>query len=352
MTITVSDSAFCKNNIKWPVADIKGCLLEDIYYGKTDIDDPELRESRAQLKKGGVDILSTPVFAEDKSPAEDVIKQSEIFQDLPTRYPNDFYIVTSLDDIKNAEPGKVGLIGSIENAGALFSGAKGFDDGVKVFEKILNNTTRLLYVSLTWKYENVLGGGDTTKVGLKDYGKKLLNYLSRHNKGTNFKIAVDISHASDSLSKEIFEYIDKNALDLMVVASHSSLRSIRDIPRNVPDWAVKEIIKRGGVVGLNFINGYIGKEPYDFLKHFEYAIKELGGNKGIVFGADWFMPNRPDVAAIAKLVNAYFFDRYSDASKYQLILNDLKKRTKLTDDQLNDISHKNFVDFVSRQWGK
>lgn len=346
----------CKEQTKWPVAELKGCMLEDLFYAKITVDDPRLRETRAQLKDGGVVILVPAAFAENWGTSEDEVKQSEIFKNLPVQYPNDFYIIDSLDKLQHLTSGRIGLIGAIENGGSLFSDKKSFEEGVKSFEKVLANTGRILYVSLSWKRETPLGGGDTTTIGLKEYGKKFLDYLSDKNKKGTYKIAIDVSHASDALSKDIFDYIDKHSLDLKVIASHSSLRAIKDIPRNVPDWVVKEIIKRGGVVGLNFINIYIGDKPDDFLKHFDYLINNLGGEKSVVFGADWFKDDRTDIPMSIvqghKVDNSsYFFQRYNNASTYQVLLNDLRKKMKFTNDRLEDIASKNFINFVSKQWG-
>ena len=115
-----------------------------------------------------------------------------------------------------------------------------------------------MYVSFTWNMENRFGGGALTTVGLKDDGKRLLEVLA-----TN-RIAVDLSHASDRLAYDIFNYIDKHKLDMKVIASHSVMRAIHHAPRNLPDEIAKEIIKRKGIIGLNFIAKFIGPDMKAF----------------------------------------------------------------------------------------
>lgn len=138
-----------------------------------------------------------------------------------------------------------------------------------------------LYISLTWKEENRFGGGDQTQIGLKPDGEVLLDYMD--GKG----VAIDLSHTSDPLAEGILSYIDKKGLDLILIASHSNFRAIKDHPRNLPDHLAKEIIYRGGVIGMNFVRHFVGNEPEDFLKHVSHGLS-LGGEETLALGADFF----------------------------------------------------------------
>lgn len=333
----------------WPVAELKGCLLEDLLYAKTTVDDPSIRSSRQQLRSGGVSVLVPAAFAENWGSAGDIIRQSDIFRDLPRKYPDDFKVITTLADLNAGFTGQIGLIGAIENAGSLFSEGE-FEKGIGYFEQALANMGRVLYVSLTWRRDTPLGGGDTTITGLRDLGRRFLDYLSDSNRKDPYKIAVDISHASDALAHDIFDYIDQKSLDLKVVASHSALRSVQGIPRNLPDWAVTEIIHRGGVVGINFISGFNGTEANDLLRNFRDMIEKFHGDAAVVFGADWYKDDRGDVPKLVPEQNVSFFTRYADASAYPVLLRDLREQYGFTDEQLRGIAYGNFHDFVVRQW--
>ncbi|MCP5506432.1 MAG: membrane dipeptidase [Chlamydiales bacterium] len=138
-----------------------------------------------------------------------------------------------------------------------------------------------LYISLTWKEENRFGGGDQTEVGLKPDGEVLLEYMD--GKG----VAIDLSHTSDALAEGIINHIDKKGLNLIPIASHSNFRAIKDHPRNLPDYLAKEIIYRGGVIGINFVRHFVGNEPQDFLNHVAHGLS-LGGEEALALGADFF----------------------------------------------------------------
>ena len=354
-------------NVKsYPIVEIKSCIMEELFYGNVDFTNPKTRSSLQQLKDGGVAILIPALWPEEEYEkteksvksykSDDLLKQSEIFRNLPVKYPDDFYIITTLDQIENLKTDKIGLIGAIENVGGLFNKEdKTFDDSIGLFEQIIANTGRLFYVSLTWKHETMLGGGDETEIGLKDWGKKFLQYLSDRNKKEKYDIALDFSHSSDKLVKDAIAYIDDNNLNIQIMASHSSFRAFNDIQRNIPDWLVEEIIKRGGLLGLNFINLYASKAPKssdELLEHANHMYADLGGEKHFAFGADWFMDERYSNLYDKLGVDAFFYQRYGNASKYHVFLEDMKSKYGLNNDQLKDLAYKNFVAFAERIWEK
>jgi len=62
---------------------------------------------------------------------------------------------------------------------------------------------------------------------------------------------VDISHVAD---KTFWDAIETTKAP--VIASHSSARALVDAPRNMTDDMLKAVAKNGGVVQVNFFNGF------------------------------------------------------------------------------------------------
>ena len=62
---------------------------------------------------------------------------------------------------------------------------------------------------------------------------------------------VDISHVAD---KTFWDAIATTKAP--VIASHSSARALVDAPRNMTDDMLKAVAKNGGVVQVNFFNGF------------------------------------------------------------------------------------------------
>ena len=188
---------------------------------------------------------------------------------------------------------------------------------------------------MLFRSENRFGGGNSTKTGLKEDGKSLLNYISGK------KIAIDFSHTSDVLAFDVFDYLSKFNLDIPVIASHSNFREIFNHPRNLPDEIAKEIIKRKGLIGINFLRAFLNdNNPNAIYDHILYGLNM--GAHSICFGADYFYTDsHPDQSR-----KPFFFKEHENASCYPLILKGLSG--KIPPDVLEAISNKNVINFIER----
>jgi membrane dipeptidase len=81
--------------------------------------------------------------------------------------------------------------------------------------------------------------------GLTDFGKQVVLEMNR------LGMIVDISHVAD---KTFWDAIATTTAP--VIASHSSARALVDVPRNMTDDMLKAVAKNGGVVQVNFFNGF------------------------------------------------------------------------------------------------
>ncbi len=139
-------------------------------------------------------------------------------------------------------------------------------------------------MTLVWKDECCMGGAHNTNIGLTDFGKKAVKRMCE------LSIVPDISHASDKMAYETFETATEYGK--AVCASHSNLRSIRNHTRNMTDDMFKELMKTGGLAGLNFCCEhleYIDTKPAgitSIIRHLEHYL-ELGGENNICLGCDF-----------------------------------------------------------------
>ena len=109
------------------------------------------------------------------------------------------------------------------------------------------------YMTLSWSNTNEWAdsSGDINdpKVqhhnGLTDFGKQVVLEMNR------LGMMVDISHVAD---KTFWDAIETTKAP--VIASHSSARALVDAPRNMTDDMLKAVAKNGGVVQVNFFNGF------------------------------------------------------------------------------------------------
>ena len=110
------------------------------------------------------------------------------------------------------------------------------------------------YMTLSWSNTNEWadssGDIDDAKVehhnGLTDFGKLVVLEMNR------LGMMVDISHVAD---KTFWDAMGTTKAP--VIASHSSARALVEAPRNMTDDMLKAVAKNGGVVQVNFFNGFI-----------------------------------------------------------------------------------------------
>ncbi|SIQ10284.1 dipeptidase [Chryseobacterium sp. RU33C] len=300
-------------------------------------DDKELGCSLPYLQEGNVKLQVMAIYsATDENSTVYGAKQSEIFSDL---LQNESFFLFDGENYKNPEnTDKVGVIASIENASGFCGENDTLDAGFKNLEAIIEKTQKVLYLGITHHTENRFGGGNNSDVGLKDDGKVLLDYFSEKN------IAIDLAHTSDQLAYGILNYIDQRNYKIPVLASHSNYRQVHDKKRNLPDELAKEVIKRKGLIGLNFIRNCVDDtNPEMLYEHIQYGL-DLGAEDAVAYGADFFFwKNHPD-----KSRYPVFFEGYDDASVFNAINKEIEKR--FSSELAEKISHKNALDFIENMY--
>lgn len=294
--------------------------------------DGDIRCSLPNLLEGNVAMQVMAFYSgTEKGSVEYAKRQLQVYQNLISL--PEFFEITSADI--QLQQGKIGVIAAIENASGLCEEDMPIENAFENFD-FLNDNAQLMYVGLTHHLENRFGGGNFSEVGLKEDGKLLVEYLN------NRKIAVDLSHTSDKLAYDILNLLDSKNLNIPIIASHSNMRAVFSHNRNLPDELVQEIVRRGGLIGLNFVKSFINPEDPDYIyRHIDHAVK-LGAENHLCFGADFFDDkSHPDQSRYP-----FFFDEYGNSTAYNKIN---EKVTELfTEDFKNKISHGNVLSYFNR----
>ena len=306
--------------------------------------DPFKREgigcSFPALAEGNVKLQVMAIFtATNKGSTALALRQSEIFASFLAKYPNDCTLIHDTNTLSQiTSSSKLGMIAAIENASGFCEEDEPLENGFERLEQIITNTTRILYIGFTHHAENRFGGGNYSEAGLKEDGKKLLEYLNGK------KIAVDFSHASDALAQDILDYLSEHNLEVPILASHSNYRKVFDHVRNLPDNIAKEIMQRGGIIGVNFLRAFVNNEDSNALyQHINYGIK-LGGFNSVCFGADYFSTGgHPDKSRIP-----FYFKEHADASRYPSIIDAISQQ--VSPDVIEGISSKNVMNYLIKLW--
>lgn len=102
-----------------------------------------------------------------------------------------------------------------------------------------------------WHQGRYAGGNGSDNAGLTDLGRALIPALDAAN------IVHDASHLSQRSLDELLD-----ATDAVVIASHSNCRALLpgDNHRHLTDDAIKEIARRGGVIGINLVKNFLSPE--------------------------------------------------------------------------------------------
>jgi len=93
--------------------------------------------------------------------------------------------------------------------------------------------------------------------GLSAFGREVVLEMNR------LGMMVDISHVSDKTFYDVLE-----VSRAPVIASHSSLRALCDIPRNMSDDMIRALALKGGVVNINFNIAYLDRKASDAFVQF------------------------------------------------------------------------------------
>ena len=135
------------------------------------------------------------------------------------------------------------------------------------------------FALLSWNYENEYACGAATcqEKGLTEKGRETVKELLRQG------IVMDVSHLSDRGVEELFQMTDRP-----IIASHSNVRKICDYPRNLKKEQIQELIRRKGLIGMNFYRDFVGRtqDIEAIVRHMD-AVLALGGEDVLALGGDF-----------------------------------------------------------------
>lgn len=289
------------------------------------------------LQQGGVRLQTMAMYTDVRpGSSQDALRQAQLYKQLLQDYGDYLIPVCRQEHLQQVATGsKIGTIAAIENAAGLCEEDEPLDRTFERLEAIEQTVDRIFYIGITHHTENRFGGGNFSEAGLKEDGKVLLDYLHGRN------IAIDLAHTSDALAEGIFTYTAQRSLNIPIIASHSNFRQVWNHKRNLPDEFVQELIRRKGLIGINFLRAYVDNDrPKTLIDQFRYGI-EQGAEDLLCFGADFFYTkNHPDKSRVP-----FYFSEHEHAGKYPSIMEQLAD-AGLSQEQIRKISYKNAYDFL------
>ena len=133
---------------------------------------------------------------------------------------------------------------------------------------------------LAWMSGNSVTGtcGDARPKGLSDFGAEVVSAI------TELGGIIDLAHISDQGFEDVVEHSDGP-----IMCSHTCSRRLNKHPRNITDEQIGWIAERDGIVGLAFVNDFLGGSPATVdacVDHIEHFI-EIAGDDHVGLGPDW-----------------------------------------------------------------
>jgi len=224
-------------------------LAELHSYGQVDI--PRMRRGRVS----GV-FMSVWTNAGRMTPTESMrraLMQIDAVRRETRRHSEDLVAAQSAEQILAAKK---------QNRIAILIGVEGghmIDSNLAILRTYFELGARYLTLTHSRNTPWADSSGDTAAHnGLTDFGRDVVREMNR------LGMMVDISHVSDKTFYDTLE-----ASTAPVIASHSSCRVFSQHPRNMTDDMLRALAKKGGVVHINYYNGFLDqgfRERYDALK--------------------------------------------------------------------------------------
>ncbi len=209
-------------------------LAKRLATGHTDI--PRARQGGLKAQ-----FWSVYIPTDQADPARSVVEQIDIVKRMVEKYPNDFELALTADDVERiAKSGKIAsLLGmeggvAIENSLAQLRAFAAL--GVR-YMTLTHNT------SLDWADSAT---GSAKNGGLSPFGERVVKEMNR------VGMFIDISHVSPETMDDVLR-ISKAP----IIASHSGAYAVASHPRNVPDDILRRLPKNGGVVMVVFYPSFI-----------------------------------------------------------------------------------------------
>jgi membrane dipeptidase len=202
-----------------------------------------------RMKAGGLDAQFFSIWVEPqffgaggRSAIERADRQIAAVRALAAEHPETWELATTAADIRRiAASGRLAALMGLEGGYAI-------DERLENVEKYYRLGVRYMSpawsVSLSWAGSSGDDAGATR--GLNEFGRSVIAEMNR------LGIMVDVSHVSDKTFWDIIETSTKP-----VIATHSGVRSIVNVPRNLTDDQLRALARTGGLCAVVFYPRFI-----------------------------------------------------------------------------------------------
>lgn len=292
--------------------DITSAMLNDSFQLGQRGDDPngklKTQTDLRRLKAGGIDAEFFAIYVGagfvNKKPAEGggaarrALDMIGVVLDQVHRYPDALEIASTAADIRRiAKQGKIAALMGIEGGHAIEDSLP----ALRLFYRLGVRYMTLTHVNSNDWADSEGDQSDSTVAhhnGLTDFGRDVVREMNR------LGMLVDISHVAD---KTFFDVIATTRAP--VIASHSSARALANHPRNLSDDMLRVLARNGGVVMVNFYDGFLDARKTELALRTRVLEKEFARQfpndpKHVGVEVDkWYLANSPGQTPLSVLID-------------------------------------------------
>jgi membrane dipeptidase len=207
-----------------------------------------------RLREGGVRApffaLWVPVFFRGAEAVRRTLDLRDAMQSVLDAHQDEIELATTAADIERiAKANRIAAFLTIEGGHAI-------DDDLRVLRMYYRLGIRAMTLTharnTTWADS---ASDRPAHNGLTGFGREVVHEMNR------LGMLVDLAHVSDKTFYDALAATTKP-----VIVSHSSMRAISNVPRNVSDEMLRALTRNGGVIGINFGMGFINPKDAEKLK--------------------------------------------------------------------------------------
>jgi membrane dipeptidase len=267
----------------------------------SEIDDAPFTVEKAG--KVGVRLFCTAIYCEDRFNGADSLTHFQDILNFTKRQYDNVVIIKDKSDLDGltAKDEDTGTLFLLENGDALAANipfiAELKEEGIGI-------------VGLTHAGKNRLADGNSVRYpyGITSDGKEVIGSLNKNG------LIIDVAHLH---TKCFFQLLD--LAEGPLISSHTGVRELFNTPRNIYLKQVKELIERGGVVGITFNPEMLspgGKACLkDVFAHLDTVVQKFGP-KGVGIGSDYcgfdlFTEGLEEITGITSLIDVMLDHGYA-----------------------------------------
>jgi membrane dipeptidase len=222
--------------------------------------DPSFLPQLSRHKAAGFDAITVNIGFGEQGPEEHLRMIAALRHWLLAR-PQEYILLQQADDVERARAtGRLAVGFDIEGANAV-------GDQLSLIQLYYDLGVR--WMLMAYNTSNRAGGGcQDEDGGLTNFGRAMVEEMER------VGMLLCLSHTGHRTVREVFAMATQP-----LIFSHSNCAALHAHPRNIPDELIRACAATGGVVGINGVGIFLGKNDISsetYSRHVDHVVQLVG----------------------------------------------------------------------------